>query len=89
MFDGGRAKNLKEAKKTDFPQFSFLSQNNRLLMAFDSFGRVTLGENSGRKISTKWEYDEKNIYWLDHIRNKLISSAHFEEIRARLFYHWR
>lgn len=88
LFDGGRAKQLKEAQKTKFPQFSFLSPDKQVLMAFDSFGRVTLGENSGRKISTKWKRDEQNIYLLSHIRQKLISSAQFEEIRARLFYDW-
>lgn len=89
LFNGGRAVQLEEAQKTTFPQFSFLSPNKQVLMAFDSFGCVTLGENSGRKINTKWKHNEEEIYSLAHIKQNLISSAHFEEIRARLFYKWR
>lgn len=84
LFDGGRAKNLPQAQKTYMPQFKFLTPDKKVLMAFDSFGCVTLGENSGRKIRTKWCADEDLIYSLPHIRKKLVNGTRMEEIRTRI-----
>lgn len=89
LFDSGRAHNLAGAKHTEFPQFKFLSPDRSVLMAFDTSGRVTLGENSGRKISTKWDAGNEMIYQLPFIRDKLVRNAKYEEIRARLLENWR
>ena len=59
LFNGGRAKDIKYAFKTPFPQFTFLTPDHKSLVAFDSFGNVTLGENSGKKISVPWR-DQEN-----------------------------
>ena len=54
LFDGGRAKNINGAKHSELPQFQFATPNQEILVALDSFGNVTLGENSGKKISVPW-----------------------------------
>ncbi len=88
LFDGGRAANLPGALHTKFPQFTFLTPNGEHLVAFDSFGRVTLGENSGRKISTKWRtsHGAKNLMC---VRADLVNATWNEELRARIFDGWR
>lgn len=89
LFDGGRAKNLPNAGKTAFPQFKFMSSDFYTLMAFDSFGRVALGESSGRKIGTHWRKSNgcPRDFW--EIRDKLVSSAQYEELRARILHNWK
>lgn len=59
LFNGGRAKDIDFAYKTPFPQFVFMAPDGVSLVVFDSFGNVTLGENSGQKISVPWS-DGKN-----------------------------
>lgn len=88
LFDGGRAKNLEGAYHSEFPQFMFLTSNHESLIAFDSMGRVTLGENSGRKISTKWQKSDGDKS-LTHVRADLVRATWREETRARLLEGWR
>ncbi len=91
-FANGRAKNLPNAIKSEFPQFEFLSRNNdsnSVLVAFDSFGRVTLGENSGRKIGTNWLTDNKMARHMYDIQRSLVRNARYEEIRAIVKENWR
>jgi hypothetical protein len=57
LFNGGRAKDIEYAKKVHVPQFNFMDSDGSSLIAFDSFGNVTLGENSGKKISVPWRKD--------------------------------
>ncbi|MBP5707967.1 MAG: radical SAM protein [Alphaproteobacteria bacterium] len=78
LFDGGRAKSLDNAKHTTFPQFVFLNSDFESLVAFDSRGNVTLGENSGDKISTPWRDKSGKALPLQTIRENLIA----ETIRA-------
>lgn len=84
LFDGGRAKNIAGAYHTPAPQFSFMTSDMHVLMAFDSFGRVTLGENSGRKINTKWCDKSGKVRTLTDIRRRLICSGQFEDIRYHI-----
>jgi len=88
LFDGGRAANMAGAHHIKFPQFTFLTSDRHHLVAFDSFGRVTLGENSGRKISTKWRtpHGAKDLM---HVRADLVRATWNEELRARIFDGWR
>ncbi len=90
-FANGRAKNLAEAKKTEFPQFAFIHPGNHptMMMAFDIFGRVTLGENSGRKIQTRYIEHGPQARPLDKIKRNLIRDAQFKEVRAILFEKWK
>ena len=86
-FANGRAKNLSEAKPTDFPQFNFLGgspESLTLLMAFDAAGNVTLGENSGRKITVPWRDKNNNPRPLDEIRKDLVIKTKLEEIRVKI-----
>lgn len=84
LFDAGRAKDLENAYHTEFPQFKFMTGDGTSLIAFDSFGLVTLGENSGRKISTKWCNKT-----LSHVRSDLVGATWREEMRAKLFDGWK
>lgn len=83
LFDGGRAKNIENAYHTPVPQFSFLAPGNppHVLMAFDSFGNVTLGENSGKKITVPWRDKNGTPRPLKDIRQDLIIQAGKEEAR--------
>jgi len=86
LFDGGRARNMKESYQTPYPQFSFLDPiNNDVLIAFDNFGRVTLGENSGRKILTPWVDQYKKERTLSDIRNTLIKNTLQESLYVTLY----
>ena len=85
LFDGGRAKNLPDAEPTVAPQFSFMTRDYNVLVAFDSFGRVTLGENSGRKINTKWCDNTGRPRPLADIRKSLVASAQFEDVASAQF----
>lgn len=86
LFDGGRAHNIQGAYHDETPQFSFMSRDGYVLMAFDSFGRVTLGENSGRKINTKWCHKSGTPRTLTDIKHGLIRSAQFEDMRYRILH---
>ncbi len=88
-FDNGRAKNLPETYHTKFPQFAFLSKDLTVMMAFDVMGRVTLGENSGRKINTSYIGRNHIQRHISDIRRDLISSARVEEVRASIFENWQ
>lgn len=88
LFDGGRAHNMEWAHHSEFPQFQFLTADGMSLIAFDSAGRVTLGENSGRKISTKW-HTALGLKSLLHTRVDLVKATWREETRARLLDGWR
>lgn len=85
LFDGGRAKNIENAYHTPTPRFSFLAPGNppQVLMAFDSFGNVTLGENSGKKITVPWRDKNGAPRTLNDIRQDLIIQAGKEEARYR------
>lgn len=73
LFDGGRAKNIDFAFKTPFPQFVFITPDQRSLVAFDSFGNVTLGENCGEKISVPWKDTENgDALPLETVRQNLV-----------------
>ncbi len=86
LFDGGRAKDLPNAYHTPAPQFSFISraQNPSVLMAFDTYGNVTLGENSGRKITVPWRNKDGTPRPLTDIRQDLVKKARWEEVRYNL-----
>ena len=86
LFDGGRARNIQGAYHDETPQFSFMSHDGYVLMAFDSFGRVTLGENSGRKINTKWCDKSGTPRTLTDIKHGLTRSAQFEDMRYRILH---
>jgi hypothetical protein len=83
LFDGGRAKNIENTYHTPTPQFSFLTPGNPplVLMAFDSFGNVTLGENSGKKITVPWRDKNGTPRPLNDIREDLVKEAGKEEAR--------
>ena len=83
LFDGGRAKNIENTYHTPTPQFSFLAPGNppQVLMAFDSFGNATLGENSGKKITVPWRDKNGAPRTLNDIRQDLIIQAGKEEAR--------
>lgn len=88
LFSSGRAKNLPNAAQNSYPQFKFLTRDARVLMAFDSFGRVTLGENADKKISAQWRASNGTPRPLNHIQYDLIKNAQWHEIRARIFDHF-
>ena len=76
LFNGGRAKDIEYAQKTPFPKFTFLNPDGTALIALDSFGNVTLGENSGQKISVPW-HDNKTgqLVPLQTIRDNLVNAT--------------
>lgn len=84
LFDGGRAANLPNAHHVTHPQFSFIMNDMTMLMAFDTMGFVTLGENSGRKIHTTWRNPDGTPRPMADIKQDLIKSAQYEEIRQRM-----
>lgn len=80
LFDGGRAKDIKNAHKTPCPQFTFLNSDAQSLVAFDSFGNVTLGENSGKKISVPWrEQETGQPLPLQTVKEDLVKAIKSEE----------
>lgn len=89
LFDGGRARGMRGALHTEFPQFKFMCAPGQTLMKFDVDGMVTLGENSGRKISTPWLAGHEKMYALKYIKKGLVLDARIEEIRARIFQGWK
>lgn len=80
LFNGGRAKDMKHAYKTPWPQFVFADSDKKLLVAFDNNGYVTLGENSGRKIKTTWRDENGKPKPLQQIMQELYLNS-FEEIK--------
>lgn len=88
LFDGGRATNLSDAFHTEYPQFAFiLNEKNQSvkLVAFDNFGRVTLGENSGRKIMTPYLDEHKQVKPLPKIFQDLNRET-LKEVLYFLYY---
>lgn len=76
LFNGGRAKDIEYAKKVHVPQFNFMDSDGSSLIAFDSFGNVTLGENSGKKISVPWRKDGTDQPLpLQTIRDNLVAAT--------------
>ena len=70
LFYGGRAKNMKSVNKPLAQEFDFISNDTESLVAFDSFGNVTLGENFDGNIATSW-YDGKAVKPLETIKSEL------------------
>lgn len=83
LFDGGRAKDIDGAYHTPEPRFAFISgrQNPMLLMAFDTFGNVTLGENSGKKITVPWRDNDGTPRPLSEIRRDLVKQTRKTEVQ--------
>lgn len=84
LFAGGRAQNLPEATPAANPTFEILNQDADLLMAFDGAGNVTLGENSGRKITVPWRDKDGNPRDLPAIRRDLVQRARYEQLRHNM-----
>lgn len=84
LFAGGRAKNLPEAFPTKNPTFEIINDDANLLMAFDSMGNVTLGENSGRKITVPWRDKDGNPRDLPAIKHDLVKRARYEQWRQKM-----
>lgn len=79
LFNGGRAKDIDGAYHTPLPQFAFATSDFHILTAFDSFGNVTLGENSGKKISVPWRDKNGIARPMADVRNDLITATHGAE----------
>ena len=75
LFNAGRAMDMKNALRTPYSQFSFVDQGGFVLVAFDSFGNVTLGENSGKKISTQWRNTDGMAKPLNTVRQELLENT--------------
>lgn len=84
LFAGGRAQNLPEATPAANPTFEILNQDAEVLMAFDAAGNVTLGENSGRKITAPWRDKDGNPRHLPAIRRDLVQRARYEQLRHNM-----
>lgn len=84
LFAGGRAQNLPEATPAANPTFEILNQDAEVLMAFDAAGNVTLGENSGRKITAPWRDKDGNPRDLPAIRRDLVQRARYEQLRHNM-----
>ena len=83
-FANGRAKDLPEAVPVELPQFSFIAgtqQNPSVLVAFDAAGNVTLGENSGKKISVPWRDKNGNPRPLPAIKADLVKQTRIENFK--------
>lgn len=87
LFDGGRAKNIAGANHNTQPQFNILNNDRKILMAFDSFGNVTLGENCGKKITVPWRDPSGNARPLSDIRTDLVAATKTAEAEY-LKQHW-
>lgn len=84
LFQAGRANNIDGAAYQATPQFQIISHGNDLLMAFDSAGRVSLGEAGRRKIATKWRAGAGRIFKLPSIQKNLTRAAFVEEMRHKI-----
>lgn len=83
LFSGGRARDIKNAYHVPAPQFSFLTSDFECLVAFDSMGMVSLGENSGPKIVCNWRDDNGNPHELQPILNCLVNTTYRAECLYR------
>ena len=83
LFSGGRARDIKNAYNVPAPQFSFLNPDFDCLMAFDSMGMVSLGENCGPKIVCNWRDDNGNPHELQPILNCLVDTTYRAECAYR------
>ena len=91
LFNGGRAKNIEYAYKTPNPQFVFMDDGFESLVAFDSYGNVTLGENSGNKISTPWMMANGKTKQMETIKSDLsanIKQAEKEYLKQHKMLNW-
>ena len=84
LFAGGRAKNLPEAFPSKNPTFEIINDDADVLMAFDSMGNVTLGENSGRKITVPWRDKNGKPRQLPEIKRDLVRRARYEQLRQNV-----
>lgn len=84
LFAGGRAQNLPEAFPSKNPKFEIINDDADLLMAFDGAGNVTLGENSGHKITVPWRDANGNPRDLPAIRRDLVRRARYEQLRQNV-----
>ena len=84
-FANGRAKELPEAIPVDLPQFKFVAgtpQHPSILIAFDAAGNVTLGENSGKKITVPWRDKNGNPRPLPAIKADLVRQTRIEQFKV-------
>ena len=84
LFAGGRAKNLPEAFPSKNPTFEIINDDADVLMAFDTMGNVTLGENSGRKITVPWRDKNGKPRQLPEIKRDLVRRARYEQLRQKV-----
>lgn len=84
LFAGGRAKNLPEAFPSKNPTLEIINDDADVLMAFDSMGNVTLGENSGRKITVPWRDKNGKPRQLLEIKRDLVRRARYEQLRQNV-----
>ena len=75
LFAGGRAKNISYAYHDEAPQFTFIDDDFNVLVGIDSFGNVTLGENSGKNISVPWRTQNGDARSWSDIRTDLINET--------------
>jgi hypothetical protein len=87
LFAGGRANDIKNAYHVPAPQFSFLTGDFDCLVAFDSMGMVSLGENCGPKIMCNWRDNNGNPHELQPILNCLVNTTYRAECQYRK-QHW-
>ena len=83
-FANGRAKDLPEATPIELPQFTFISgtpQHPSVLVAFDAAGNVTLGENSGKKITVPWRDKNGKPRPLPAIKADLVKQTRIEQFK--------
>ena len=81
LFDGGRGADICGATRQPTPQFQIINNNDQLLFAYDSMGRLTVGEAGFRKIGTRWANANGTIRDMADIRRCLMKSAMWEEMR--------
>ncbi len=77
----GRATNIPYAFHNPTPQFTILCPNNEVLVAFDSFGNVTLGAAEGEKITVPWRGSDGNPRPLVDIRADLVTATKAAEAK--------
>ncbi len=80
LFNGGRAKDIPGAYHNPTPQFTFMEGDHyNVLVAFDSFGNVTLGAAEGEKITVPWRDSDGAPRPLINIQTDLISATKIAE----------
>lgn len=85
----GRGTQLPNAASDPFNQFSFMTGDGYILVAFDSFGNVTLGENGPKKITVPWRDGTGTPRPLADIRRDLVRATRKMELQSIIFYGWR